>query len=881
MQRLPDAMLQALQQQREAQEDITGVEKESSRGRAGSNDGTEEGEEPLAVASARGAHSPSSPASTPFVSHATRHPRLSRQEVSPGGSRGLVGQSSPQASLEVATRERSPTGSRTPSASSRSRTTEAVPPQLLGGRSATDADLLTPVFKDGAVPTAEGPTKQRRPVLATLPPLSLSAQGHTRDDNALSQTHMNSNPSSPPKTPDSPESSWSHKSLSISSQNSFAISFAPMLRHSRADLRLFKKRSKPSEHLRKNPAQVIQRPVPTRTASYYKPKIIEDTASIALPTTTPSSTAAVFNPTPPAHTSVRKPRLVQSQSDSTIRLSPSSSPPTPRSPQTPRFGHSLDVTLIAPSRQARSQARAASPSTSRDSSPNRRSASANNRHSPSPASSISSKRRYRHDTPPESEPRTPSTSRPRNHYFRTFGSDTMYQEEASTYDSAPLPEGRKASRSSESPVPQAVAARHSSDHASSSKKKRKRSSILEMFRHDPLTESAVEAYASGGVTKLSSPILTPDSLRTPRTPDIKISTPQLAKSRSRSIAGSYFNDSRQVRTSSEHTPGPAVTPLSTSWEDVAAETQHPTHVREISEPLSPLTKPLRPLLAKPSRIKIQEAPVADATRQLPAGVTGPVASSRPVAARQTTYKSADGREYYQTSLTGPNALSFLPSEMKRVGTPPPLTRKPLGWKGFFFDTRSIPPEPTDWEAESPEGASTERRAAIFPKASLKSLVSKISAPKLKRKASELAKEAPKPPPKPLEVSGFEQTPFSQRYGDARRAKMSQIRSYLEETLQEDDSDAVNETFELSVPDHLPNSPLCPLSAKHGTGRKAICPIHGRSKRSLQAVPSFGQVRTSTLKRAPKIVFESQPRGSGSGDDLLEELRQRIARGDAD
>lgn len=181
MQRLPDAMLQALQQQREAQEEFTGgagYEEEGSGGRAGSSDGTEEGEEPLAIPSASGSHSSSSPTSTSF--HATRYPRLSRQEVSPGGSRGLVGQSSPQASLEVATRERSPTGSRTPSASSRSRTTEAVPPQLLGGRAPTDADLLAAVRGDLVVPATDEPTKQRRPVLATLPPLSLSPHGHTR-----------------------------------------------------------------------------------------------------------------------------------------------------------------------------------------------------------------------------------------------------------------------------------------------------------------------------------------------------------------------------------------------------------------------------------------------------------------------------------------------------------------------------------------------------------------------------------------------------------------------------------------------------------------------------------------------------------------------------
>lgn len=39
-------------------------------------------------------------------------------------------------------------------------------------------------------------------------------------------------------------------------------------------------------------------------------------------------------------------------------------------------------------------------------------------------------------------------------------------------------------------------------------------------------------------------------------------------------------------------------------------------------------------------------------------------------------------------------------------------------------------------------------------------------------------------------------------------------------------------FQLSLPEHLPNSPLCPKNPKHKSGGTGICPFHGR-KRSTQ------------------------------------------------
>jgi hypothetical protein len=36
-------------------------------------------------------------------------------------------------------------------------------------------------------------------------------------------------------------------------------------------------------------------------------------------------------------------------------------------------------------------------------------------------------------------------------------------------------------------------------------------------------------------------------------------------------------------------------------------------------------------------------------------------------------------------------------------------------------------------------------------------------------------------------------------------------------------------FELNLPEHLPNSPLCPKNPLHKSGGTGVCPFHGRRK----------------------------------------------------
>lgn len=329
---------------------------------------------------------------------------------------------------------------------------------------------------------------------------------------------------------------------------------------------------------------------------------------------------------------------------------------------------------------------------------------------------------------------------------------------------------------------------------------------------------------------------------------------------------SYFAQPFRSNMALDATPASVtLSPMATAWEDVAAESQPAGagHARDISE-TSPFTQPKRSALSRSRRPHDQTA-AASSTRQLPAEAVTSVVPSGAVAGPQPKYQSSDGKKYYKASLTGPGALDFLPSEMKRVDTPPPLKRKNTGFKGFFFDMRSLPSERLSADDESFEAPATKRRAPILPKSSLQSLVSKFSRPKLKQRASEQTLEERPRTQNPLAITDFQQTPFSQRYGDARRAKMSQVRSYVNETLNEDD-DENPLPFELNVPDHLPSSPLCPLSPKHKSGGKAICPVHRRAKTNL--AHDAGARGKTVQKLAPRIVFESElPSDGRSPGDL--------------
>lgn len=123
------------------------------------------------------------------------------------------------------------------------------------------------------------------------------------------------------------------------------------------------------------------------------------------------------------------------------------------------------------------------------------------------------------------------------------------------------------------------------------------------------------------------------------------------------------------------------------------------------------------------------------------------------------------------------------------------------------------------------------------------------------------------------MTDFWQTSYVQRYMDNKRHDEALVRAHINAALEnhnseDDDPEAV---FEIDVPDHLPNSPLCPKDLRHKHHGKGICPMHGRRKKGDPAIaklhnarlegPRSGSIASAPPRREPEIVYESsQPEG---------------------
>lgn len=147
---------------------------------------------------------------------------------------------------------------------------------------------------------------------------------------------------------------------------------------------------------------------------------------------------------------------------------------------------------------------------------------------------------------------------------------------------------------------------------------------------------------------------------------------------------------------------------------------------------------------------------------------GPQATPEPHA----LYTGSDKEQYFRVELSDPDAPTFLPSEARRIETPP-LQDTTL--RGFFFDYKN------------PEG-----------------------------------KVADSPSPDRVEGSPMQvRRPRRKRNDDADWFKVKMEALEIE--------DAQSQRFVIDVPEHLSNSPLCPRHPKHPSGGKGVCVFHGRNR----------------------------------------------------
>lgn len=143
------------------------------------------------------------------------------------------------------------------------------------------------------------------------------------------------------------------------------------------------------------------------------------------------------------------------------------------------------------------------------------------------------------------------------------------------------------------------------------------------------------------------------------------------------------------------------------------------------------------------------------------------------------YGGEDDREYFKVEISDPDGPTFLPSEARKICTPPLPSDGPRQGRsrGFFFDHH-----PPDTDDSPSDGGDTPRAVA-------------------------------------------ENSPSTKPVAAARSLGRNDWYSVL---MSVEDAQDTEEHFELNVPEHLLGSPLCPRSPMHKSGGKEICVYHGRN-----------------------------------------------------
>lgn len=891
MQSLPGDVLPQREQQGKAK-----VEERRRRSRSTTEGGREmdsrEHHSPetlLALAPAdRSYASPTPQPPTFFGSPASTRPRGRTGAVRPSLS---PTQPSP---VGVETRIRPPLGQRTQTPPPRPRTAETVPSQLIGGRAGSDARRLRRsgnmgLESDNSDKLEDDQARARRhrqQYVFDIRPV-LRSSFRTR-----SAAHVSTEQSTHEHVPSPSESpAVSTDNTTGSSKGSRESGFAYFLRNRRLDKRLLQKRSQPPQHRQKR--RFLSPPAPAETArspSYFRPKIVEDTLSPLLSVSSPPPSSS--HPSSPSSVQHPGPVLHYHVSTSHLPLSyPATPGEDPASPATRKVkSHSPIRTSIAKRPGLHASPRLqASASTLRSGIPV--GAGRELRVDLPPSHSGLDKPRL-HSTDPmiishrgsisevfanAAGPFTPieiSTLSPRiahgDHYFRTFGEDTMYIKHTADVATQPLKSDR------------AMSGAEAGSHQT------------HVTPHSTPSQSTVVHIND---RKRGSPLVTPQKFHlTTEPPSNSVKTPSpapydptksyLALSRhtrtstkSDGSTSSYFGIGRRNQHSSDHailTPSPNPT----QWDRASPPA---ASTRDRSSPLLPsslkapklrwshqvTTEPAAPERgSRLQELEHDEPMLADPTPHTTGGL----------GRHQSHYHSSDGRKYPATSLTAPDAPSFLPSEMKRVRTPPlkeahPGRGKLRTFKSYFLDSYSVPSEQQSDISPSQRGFGLLPRLHASPLSSrsLQSLATRLSLSKILETSSQST--SPRRSSDPVEVTEFYQTPFSQRYGDARRAKQTQMRAYIWEETLRGDEDSVNAsiggTIELNIPEHLTNSPLCPLNEKHRSGGKGVCPIHGRKRMTVNATPPRSRTSgrrdgTRGGRREPTIVFDSGQSEHGAG-----------------
>lgn len=714
-------------------------------------------------------------------------------------------------------------------------------------------------------------------------------------------------PQSTATTPLSTCSSDGSRSTNASGVSaSGASSFPYLLQAKRSDTRLLHKKSQPLAFRRKQPPSSRHKPTEIRrTPSCYEPKVVEDSAvtenasspalaRLQMPPTSSYLTVTEFikvvetpKPTRPPWASPRSVSPVgqlkrftsASGSATTERRSPDrfGNRPTPplfnrrTSFKTPTLKSLPKPSVSTPTLHDISPAK--SPHRSPQRPPARRPHHPLSLHLPPRSPRSPAERQYHNVTPPEKDPSSPYRAHfnPGDHYFRTFGPEIDHiPTPAPASEWSTTPEENR----DDAPPPLSSAGvvrfqtpKLPSEDDSPAAVKPLRSSIFHVFRKSLFIDGIARASSS-----------------TPKAPGIEVTPPighltQGRKSMRASdiVTPPYFAQLPSRSTPSTSTP---LTPLSPRYKFGDSPAASPRLLpqrmssqkssSDTSEP-SPFTRPrTRPRL----RQKITLEDVAEP--YLP-WLSSKRAETRASPRRQrdrpsTTYNSAEGEDMYHTAA-GSDAVHWtLPGNATLLAPSEKRSRESFKERVSVFKRLLWRPQSSQisWRRSTSKsrescGSKVEKKA-MQHSASMGTLLRKASRPsisKLKKAASQstVHSQGTVVSRPELQVTNFHQTPYAQRVANNHRNEMTLLRSYIEEALNDEDDNTVF-GFELNVPDHLPNSPLCPLSPKHRSGGKAICPLHGRSKKkastAVSKIPQKPALRPpQRITAKPQIVYESK------------------------
>ncbi|KAI9650945.1 accessory factor associated with RNA polymerase II [Ciborinia camelliae] len=184
---------------------------------------------------------------------------------------------------------------------------------------------------------------------------------------------------------------------------------------------------------------------------------------------------------------------------------------------------------------------------------------------------------------------------------------------------------------------------------------------------------------------------------------------------------------------------------------------------------------------------------------------------------ESRYVSSIGKSHVKVEISDPDGPNFLPSEAQRVDTP---LWSPKRDPRRSFLSNMFPFESEKRVSEKQGlGKTTPQRDATHATHTTRSALRKMLTPTMLDRTS--------------------------RHGSSDSENDTGRKSTTAKPFSSQNMSKAN-LFVLNVPDHLPNSPLCPANPMHTSKGQGICPMHGRKKDQSHS-PSISRSPTPDIE----------------------------------